>query len=103
MAASVSRPMPATSAFEDYSVYSHLSDKELIQLATERSLTDAHGPSQPAHRFVCSPLTQTQTEPSKDNTFCEIHREDTARRQAAVCVQDNTSFANGSNIATVSR
>lgn len=69
MAASVSRPMSATPAFEDYSVYSHLSDEELIQLAIDRSLTDAHGSSQPAHQFVSSPLTQTQSEPSKGNNL----------------------------------
>lgn len=29
-------------AFEDYSLYSNLSDDELLQLAVERSLTDLH-------------------------------------------------------------
>lgn len=93
-AASVRRQMPATTAFEDYSVYGHLSDEELIQLAIERSLTDAHGPSQPAHQFVCSPLTQS--EPSKDNSH-------TARRQTAVLVQDDSSSASEPNTASLSR
>ncbi|KAM6992299.1 ankyrin repeat and SOCS box protein 2-like [Tautogolabrus adspersus] len=38
--AGVSRSAPAGLSFEDYSIYSNLSDNELLQLAIERSLTD---------------------------------------------------------------
>ncbi|XP_061602866.1 ankyrin repeat and SOCS box protein 2-like isoform X2 [Cololabis saira] len=42
-AASISRSGSATDqALEDYSLYSNLSDDELLQLAIERSLTDTH-------------------------------------------------------------
>ncbi|XP_062406743.1 ankyrin repeat and SOCS box protein 2-like [Sardina pilchardus] len=55
-----------TPTFEDYSVYSQLSDEELIQLAVERSLTDACGPSQPVRQSTYSPPTQMQSVPSRD-------------------------------------
>lgn len=60
-AASVSRQTPTSLAFEDYTVYGHLSEEELIQMAIERSLTDrteAHRSSQPAHQSECAERTQ---------------------------------------------
>ncbi|KAF7231140.1 ankyrin repeat and SOCS box protein 2 [Nothobranchius furzeri] len=39
-AARISHPSSAAAGFEDYSLYSNLSDDELLQLAIERSLTD---------------------------------------------------------------
>ncbi|XP_056219508.1 ankyrin repeat and SOCS box protein 2-like [Seriola aureovittata] len=41
-AASISRSGSAALGFEDYSLYSNLSEDELLQLAIERSLTDAN-------------------------------------------------------------
>lgn len=84
--ASVSRQTPSNLAFEDYSVYGHLSEEELVQLAIERSLTDAQGPSQPA----CLPPAQRQPEHSEDNrmpTFREVRREYAAMRQATLRTQ----------------
>lgn len=57
-AASVCRQTPTNLAFEDYSVYGHLSDEELIQLAIERSLTDGSSSSQPTHQSESAARTQ---------------------------------------------
>ncbi|XP_076128090.1 ankyrin repeat and SOCS box protein 2-like [Alosa pseudoharengus] len=84
---SVSWQIPTNLAFEDYSVYSHFSEEELIQLAVERSLTDAYGPSQPAHQSAYSPPTQTQLVPSQDvriPTFHVVQSEFAARRPDAI-------------------
>ncbi|XP_054871849.1 ankyrin repeat and SOCS box protein 2-like [Amphiprion ocellaris] len=57
---------------DDYSVYSQLSDEELLQIAVERSLIDKH--SQPGHDQTSSPsfappapedATQTNPDPSR--------------------------------------
>ena len=96
-AASVSRHTPTNQAFEDYSVYSHLSDEELIQLAVERSFTDAHRPSQPAHQSAYSPPAQNQLEPSQDEhmpTFREVRGQYAASRQAAMPTQNVPPPAN---------
>lgn len=88
--ASVSRQTSSNLAFEDYSVYGHLSEEELVQLAIERSLTDAHGPSQPAHQPACLPPAQKQPEHSEENrmpTFREVRREYAAMRQATLRTQ----------------
>ncbi|KAM4522549.1 ankyrin repeat and SOCS box protein 2-like isoform 1-T3 [Odontesthes bonariensis] len=53
-AASISRSAAPDAALEDYSIYSNLSDDQLLQLAIERSLTETH----------CS-LTETTPQPSE--------------------------------------
>ncbi|XP_072218646.1 ankyrin repeat and SOCS box protein 2-like isoform X1 [Leuresthes tenuis] len=58
-AASISRSSSAApdAALEDYSIYSNLSDDQLLQLAIERSLTETH----------CS-TTDTTTQPSQSHS-----------------------------------
>ncbi|XP_013878120.1 ankyrin repeat and SOCS box protein 2 [Austrofundulus limnaeus] len=49
---------------EDYSLYSHMSDDELLQIAVERSLTDKH--NHPGSSSMLSALTPEQTHVSPD-------------------------------------
>ncbi|XP_041950384.1 ankyrin repeat and SOCS box protein 2-like isoform X2 [Alosa sapidissima] len=90
--AGASRQMATNLPFEDYSVYGHLSEEELIHLAIERSLTDTHGGSsqaaQPAHQSASSPA-QIQSEAEYDgmSAFREARREYASRRRAAMGTQ----------------
>ncbi|XP_047429570.1 ankyrin repeat and SOCS box protein 2-like isoform X2 [Mugil cephalus] len=79
-APSISRPGSAAPAFEDYSLYSNLSDDELLQLAIERSLTEAHCSStsstsdaaavQPLHR---PDNKQTPSVANTNQASCSSH------------------------------
>ncbi|XP_062406857.1 ankyrin repeat and SOCS box protein 2-like [Sardina pilchardus] len=100
-ASSVSRQMPTNLAFEDYSVYGHLSEEELIHLAIERSLTDTQGgPSQsaqPAHQSTSSPPL-IQAEPSNYDgmaAFRESRRQYAEMRRAAMQTQTVSPCSEG--------
>lgn len=64
---------------EDYSVYSHLSDEELIQLAIERSLTDTNGNTSvvTSNQSAYALLISTQSEVRNDYAM---------RREAVLCI-----------------
>ncbi|XP_035808536.2 ankyrin repeat and SOCS box protein 2-like [Amphiprion ocellaris] len=55
-------------AFEDYSLYSNLSDDELLQLAIERSLTDTHCNTATNNSTNTSSTTNTSSITSSSNT-----------------------------------
>uniref|UniRef100_A0A3Q2PDV5 Ankyrin repeat and SOCS box containing 2 n=1 Tax=Fundulus heteroclitus TaxID=8078 RepID=A0A3Q2PDV5_FUNHE len=88
--ASVSRSGSAGSAlaFEDYSLYSNLSDDEVMQLAIERSLTETHRSSSTDHSAP-APSTATQTssvqddEPDPSATSRYPRRASSSQNQAA--------------------
>lgn len=63
-----SAPAPA---FEDYSLYSNLSDDELMQLAIERSLTDTRGNAAPEARELnpaAAPVNGSHYPPANYNS-----------------------------------
>ncbi|XP_063079601.1 ankyrin repeat and SOCS box protein 2-like [Engraulis encrasicolus] len=86
-AASIARRVTTTNlAFEDYTVYGHLTDDEVLQMAIERSLSeDQQGPSGSAKTcFIPA------SEPPKEEhmpTFKELRAEYAARRNAALQAQ----------------
>ena len=80
----------ANMAYEDYSIYSNLSEDDLIQLAIERSLADLFRPSSvPSQRTTqgsssSSSSSGEQTVP----TFQQVQGHFRAQRQAALHTQN---------------
>ncbi|KAK5598677.1 hypothetical protein CRENBAI_006161 [Crenichthys baileyi] len=84
--ASISRSGSAGSsvAFEDYSLYSNLSDDELLQLAIERSLTETHR-SASTDDSATAPTTTatTQTSRFQDNEPNQLNTNRYQRRSSS--------------------
>ncbi|XP_035535181.1 ankyrin repeat and SOCS box protein 2-like [Morone saxatilis] len=72
-AASLSRSGSAALTFEDYSIYSNLSDEELLQLAIERSLTDAQGYTAAVATSPPHPLDSNSLNPTARNHNHQSH------------------------------
>ncbi|XP_076129286.1 ankyrin repeat and SOCS box protein 2-like [Alosa pseudoharengus] len=89
----------ADQAFEDYSIYSGLSDAELIQLAIERSLSDIFSPSsEPSERSSYSLAAASQPMPFEHEampTLLELQQENhRALRQTALHTRNIPPAAN---------
>ncbi|XP_056150230.1 ankyrin repeat and SOCS box protein 2-like [Lampris incognitus] len=91
----------SSSAFEDYSLYSNLSDEELVQLAIERSLTESHGsqtnsnlnpPNPPATN--CS----SHNPPNPSATNCSSSN--SSNRPATNCSSSNSSNRPATNCSS---
>ncbi|XP_054474996.1 ankyrin repeat and SOCS box protein 2 [Anoplopoma fimbria] len=86
-AAGVSR----SEAFEDYSLYSNLSDEELLQLAIERSLTDSPGN---ASNDVTSAFANTTPHQPDSSSLNPASRNTNQSRHSSQCPPANYSSPN---------
>ncbi|XP_070705811.1 ankyrin repeat and SOCS box protein 2-like [Pempheris klunzingeri] len=101
--AAISRSGPAgpSLAFDDYSLYSNLSDDELLQLAIERSLTDTHCDATATRPPHLTAPDRSSLNPAATNTHQPSHSSHNAPAQSAAhCSSHNAPAQNAAHYSS---